>query len=95
MRATLAEIYDLRAKIMQRDRDRAAERLKKLDSQLQTLRDERGANLEKQLLALTKTTKKKNRGKAAKTSAQTAKPAPTKKSSNKKNQKKSSNKTID
>jgi len=67
LRQTLADIYDLRAGIIQRDRDRAAERLQRLDEQLEALQKDRDASLEKQLLALTKPVPK--RTKPVKTSA--------------------------
>jgi len=89
LREKLSEVYDLRATILQRDRDRAAERVRKLDSQLEALRNDRDQNLEKQLAELTNPAKKRN--KAVKTSAQNASPTPRKKAS----VKKSSSKTND
>jgi len=86
LREKLAEIYDLRAAILKRDYERTAERLKKLDEQLKTLRSDRERNLEKQLAALTKTAPK--RGKSSKAGVRDAKPtskttAPVKKLSKK------------
>lgn len=77
LRETLVQIYDLRATLVQQDRDRAAERLKKLDEQLDLLQKDRDENLEKQLAELTKTTQK--RTKPVTTSARNAKPAPSRK----------------
>ncbi len=77
LRETLVKVYDLRTRLMQRDRDRVAERLKKLDEQLRNLQNDRDKNLEKQLLALTRSTPK--RTKSVKTSTRKAKPATNKK----------------
>jgi len=86
---SLAKIYDLRAKLVQQDRDRAAERLKRLDEQLETLRRDRDENLEKQFIALTKVSP--DRPKPVTTNARGEKPA-----ANQKNPiKKSSAKTIE
>jgi hypothetical protein len=89
LREKLAEVYNLRASLLKRDRDRTAERLTKLDEQLQSLRDGRGETLEKQLLALTKAAQK--RKKPVKIRAKNAKPA----SGTKTPAKNSSSKTID
>jgi hypothetical protein len=89
LRRTLAEVYDLRATLLQRDRDRTAERLKKLDEQLQSIQKDRDKTLEKQLLSLTKATQKRDR--SVKPNARKAKPATSNKTSNKK----SSTKAID
>ncbi|MDP6553409.1 MAG: hypothetical protein QGG71_02010 [Pirellulaceae bacterium] len=89
LRKTLAEVYDLRATLLQRDRDRTAERLKRLDEQLQSIQKDRDKTLEKQLLSLTKATQKRDR--SVKPNARKAKPATSKKTSNKK----SSTKAID
>lgn len=89
LRAKLAEIYDLRTAVLERDRERAAERLAKLDEQLKSLRKDRATKLDEQLSTLTKTTQK--RTKPVKTSARDAQPA----SGTKTTVKKLSPKTID
>ena len=84
LRKTLVKVYDLRTTLLQRDLDRTAERLKRLEKQLKSLRKDRDQNLEKQLLALTKTKTTSKRNKSIKTSARKAKPATNKKTPAKK-----------
>jgi hypothetical protein len=82
LRKTLVQVYNLRVALLQRDRDRSVERLRKLDDQLESLQKNRDKNLARQLLTLTKTSSK--RTKSIKTSARKTKPASNKKSPAKK-----------
>ncbi len=61
LREKLAEIYDLRTTLLRRDRERAAERLAKLEEQLRALEENREKTLEKQLLTLTKSAQKRTK----------------------------------
>jgi hypothetical protein len=105
LRDTLAEVYDLRTTLLQRDRDRTAERLKRQDEQLRNLQNDRDKILERQLLTLTRPTSKRN-NRSIKTSARKTTPAssnkPTVKNTSAKNTpakstsvKKSSAKTVE
>ncbi len=78
LRDTLAEVYDLRTTLLQRDRDRTAERLKRQDEQLRNLQKDRDKILERQLTALSKPKSKRN-NKAIKTSARKTSPVSSKK----------------
>ncbi len=53
LRASLGEQVDLQRAILQRDRDRLADRLEKLDEQIERLGSDRQQQIEKQLLWLT------------------------------------------
>ncbi len=72
LREKLVEVYDLRTAMLERDRQRAAERLAKLEGQLKSRREQRDQVVEKQLLALTKSAQK--RTKPVKSSARGSKP---------------------
>jgi hypothetical protein len=58
LRRLLAEQFDLKARSAHVERERTAERLKKLDEQLQRLADHRAEMLEKEFLSLTKSSEK-------------------------------------
>ena len=58
LRGLLADQLDLKVRSMQIERDRTAERLRKLDEQLQRLADNRAEVLEKEFLTLTKSSEK-------------------------------------
>ena len=58
LRRLLADQLDLKVRSMQIERDRTAERLRKLDEQLQRLTDNRMEILEKEFLSLTKSSEK-------------------------------------
>lgn len=53
LRASLGEQHDLQKAILQRDRDRLAERMEKLDEQIERLGSNRQQQIEKQMLLLT------------------------------------------
>ena len=58
LRQLLADQFDLKLRLSRIERDRTAERLRKLDEQLQRLADNRGEVLEKEFLSLTKSSEK-------------------------------------
>lgn len=72
LRNLLAEQFDLKLRFSQVERDRTAERLRKLDEQLRRLADSRVELLEKEFLSLTKSSE---RLKAKRKDAAAAKPA--------------------
>jgi len=58
LRRLLAEQFDLKLRLSQVERDRTADRLRKLDEQLQRMTDNRAGILEKQYLSLTKSSER-------------------------------------
>ena len=58
LRRLLIEQFDLKVRSTQTDRDRTAERLRRLDQQLQRIADNRAEILEKEFLSLTKSSEK-------------------------------------
>lgn len=58
LRRLLADQFDLKLRWSQVERDRTAERLRKLDEQLQRMTDHRAEILDKQYLSLTKSSEK-------------------------------------
>jgi hypothetical protein len=59
LRAALNEQMDLRATIFRRDRDKATDRLNRLDEQIRRLTENRDSEIERQVLLLTRTSKAK------------------------------------
>ncbi len=58
LRQLLAEHFDLKLRLSQAERDRTAERLKRLDEQLQRMTEHRAEILEKEFLSLTKSSER-------------------------------------
>jgi hypothetical protein len=58
LRQLLADQFDLKVRLAQIDRERTAERLRKLDEQLQRLTDQRAEILDREFLAVTRSSER-------------------------------------
>jgi len=86
LKATLAEKMDLRAAILQRDRDKLAERMKRLDEQIHQLTQDRDSEIDRQVRLLTRSSKTKKVSAPLRSSSQAkASDKPTKSNQPKKN----------